>query len=217
MTRERARAGLDACRGDLVAARARLRDMVKLARRDEVFLFELGALNDLVRLGSPGEAVDRLQELADQIDGALVQAHAGRAIAMVERDVCLLGDVVDRYEQIDALGHAAEVAAELAELYRARWESRLATAAQQRSADLAARAGGIRTPVLARGISVEPLTPREREVALLAAGGISSREIGKRLYLSTRTVDTHLARVYRKLGITSRGALKSALGTSDDP
>ena len=65
----------------------------------------------------------------------------------------------------------------------------------QRSAELATRAGGVRTPPLARGGGVEPLTAREREVALLAAGGRSSREIADVLYLSTRTVETHLARV----------------------
>jgi DNA-binding CsgD family transcriptional regulator len=123
----------------------------------------------------------------------------------------MLGDVVDRYERIDVLGHAAEVAAELAELHRARAENRLATAAQLRSAALAARAGGLHTPVLARGSGIEPLTPREREVALLAAGGHSSRDIGERLHLSTRTVDTHLARVYRKLGVSGRGELEAAL------
>jgi DNA-binding CsgD family transcriptional regulator len=213
-TRERARAWLDACRGDLNAARARIREVVELARRDEVSLVELGALSDLVRLGKPGEAVHRLQELADQIDGALVQAHACRALAIVRRNVGMLRDVVDHYERLDALGHAAEVAAELAELHRARGENRLATAAQHRSAELAARAGGIHTPVLARGTGVEPLTPREREVALLAASGHSSRDIAGRLHLSTRTVDTHLARVYRKLGITSRGELESALVAS---
>ena len=211
-TRERTRAWLDACRGDLVAARARIRQVVSVTRRDEVFIFEAGVLNDLVRLGVPDEAVARLQELAGQIDGPLVQAHAGHALAASTRDVDLLSDVVDRYEAIDALGLAAEVAAELADLYRARAETRRATAAQQRSADLADRAGGIHTPVLARGSSVEPLTAREREVALLAAGGISSREVGQRLHLSTRTVDTHLARVYRKLGITSRTELAPALG-----
>jgi DNA-binding CsgD family transcriptional regulator len=215
-TRERARAWLEACRGDLAAARARIRDVIERARHDEVFLVELGALSDLVRLGRPDEAVDRLQELADQIDGALAQAHAGRALASVRRDVGMLDDVVDRYERIDVLGHAAEVAAELAELHRARAENRLATAAQQRSAALAARAGGLHTPVLARGTGVEPLTPREREVALLAAVGHSSRDIGERLHLSTRTVDTHLARVYRKLGITSRTELAPALGTTGD-
>jgi DNA-binding CsgD family transcriptional regulator len=65
--------------------------------------------------------------------------------------------------------------------------------------------------VLARGGGIEPLTPREREVALLAAGGRSSADIGDRLGLSTRTVDTHLARVYRKLGISGRAELTGAL------
>ncbi len=213
-TRQRASAWLDACRGDLAAARARIREVIELARRDEVFLVELGALSDLVRLGRPGDAVHRLQELQDQIDGPLVEAHAGRALAIVKRDVGMLGDVVDRYERIDVLGHAAEVAAELAELHRARGESRLATAAQRRSTDLATRAGGIHTPVLARGGGVEPLTAREREVALLAAGGHSSRDIGARLHMSTRTVDTHLARVYRKLGVTGRSELEAALVAS---
>jgi DNA-binding CsgD family transcriptional regulator len=215
-TRERTRAWLDACRGDLVAARARIREVVELARRDQVFTFESALLNDLVRLGVPSESVARLQVLAAQIDGPLVQAHDRHARAACDRDVDLLSDVVDRYETIGALGLAAEVAAELADLYRARAEMRRATAAQQRSAELAARAGGIYTPVLARGASVEPLTAREREVALLAAGGASSRVIGQRLHLSTRTVDTHLARVYRKLGITGRTELAPALGTVGD-
>ena len=87
----------------------------------------------------------------------------------------------------------------------------MATAAAQRSADLAERAGGVRTPMLARGDGVEPLTGREREVALLAAAGRSSRDIGDHLGLSTRTVDTHLARVYRKLGIAGRAELTGAL------
>ncbi len=81
-----------------------------------------------------------------------------------------------------------------------------------RAGGLSARAGGLRTPPLARNVGVEPLTAREREVALLAAAGRSSRDIANRLYLSARTVETHLARVYRKLGITSREELGEALG-----
>lgn len=215
-TRERTRAWLDACRGDLTAARARIRDVIEITRRDQVFIFEAALLNDLVRLGSADEAVARLQVLAGQIDGPLVQAHARHALAVVQRDVSLFGEVVDRYEAMDVLGLAAEAAAEQAEVYRLGGESRRATAAQQRSAELAARAGGVRTPALARGASVEPLTPREREVALLASSGARSREIGARLHLSTRTVDTHLARIYRKLGISGREELAPALGLGDD-
>ena len=125
-TRERTRAWLDACHGDLVSARRRIREVVAQTRRDEVFIFEAGLLNDLVRLGVPAEAVERLQQLAQQIDGPLVQAHASHARAAVERDADLLDDVVGRYETIDALGLAAETASELAELYRARGETRRA-------------------------------------------------------------------------------------------
>lgn len=211
-TRERTRAWLDACRGELSRARDRIRDVIESVRRDHIFVFEAPLLNDLVRLGAPAEAVERLHELAGLVDGPLVQAHARHARAVADRDVDLLGEVLERYEAMDALGLAAEVAAELAELYRARGEGRRASAARQRAAELATRAGGVSTPVLARGDGVEPLTAREREVALLAAAGATSREIGERLFLSARTVDTHLANVYRKLGIGGRSELAAALG-----
>ena len=122
--------------------------------------------------------------------------------------------VVDDYESLDVLHFAAEAAAEVAELYQQRGGTRLAAALMQRAGELSARAGGLCTPPLARSVGVEPLTPREREVALLAAAGRSSRDIANRLYLSTRTVETHLARVYRKLGITGREELGEALGTA---
>ncbi len=214
LTRERTRAWLEACRGDLVAARERVREVAKLSRRDEVYNFEAGTVHDLVRLGVPGEAVDRLNELVHLVDGPLVKHHAAHATAAVRRDVAGYVAVIDDYEQLDALGIAAEAAAELADLHRAGGDTRQAVAAQQRSEELAARAGGLGTPVMARGAGVEPLTRREREVALMAAGGRSNREIGQRLHLSTRTVDTHLARVYRKLGITRRAELPEVLGTS---
>ncbi|PRY02604.1 LuxR family transcriptional regulator [Allonocardiopsis opalescens] len=53
----------------------------------------------------------------------------------------------------------------------------------------------------------EALTPREREIARLAAAGLSNRAIGERLFLSPRTVGYHLYRVFPKLGITSRAEL----------
>ena len=48
----------------------------------------------------------------------------------------------------------------------------------------------------------------------LAAQGFSNREVGQRLYLSHRTVESHLYRVFPKLGITSRGELAAALAPS---
>ena len=57
----------------------------------------------------------------------------------------------------------------------------------------------------------EALTPQELEIARLAATGLSNKQIGHRLYLSHRTVGAHLYRVFPKLGITSRAALRDAL------
>ena len=54
---------------------------------------------------------------------------------------------------------------------------------------------------------LESLTRREIEVARLASQGYMASEIGDRLQISVRTVESHLAHVYTKLGVTSRGAL----------
>ncbi|WP_433199585.1 AAA family ATPase [Nocardia sp. CA-107356] len=62
----------------------------------------------------------------------------------------------------------------------------------------------------------ERLTPHELSIARLAAQGLTNREIGQRLYLSHRTVSTHLHRIFPKLGISSRGDLAALLPTSDD-
>jgi DNA-binding CsgD family transcriptional regulator len=50
----------------------------------------------------------------------------------------------------------------------------------------------------------QSLTRREREVVGLVIGGLTAREIGERLFVGERTVETHLANVYAKLGISSR-------------
>ena len=55
------------------------------------------------------------------------------------------------------------------------------------------------------------LTPQELQIARLAAAGLTNKEIAERLYLSPRTVGGHLYRVFPKLGITSRAALRDSL------
>ena len=57
----------------------------------------------------------------------------------------------------------------------------------------------------------DQLTAQELQIAQLAAQGLSNRDIAQRLYLSHRTIGTHLYRIFPKLGITSRGELSSAL------
>jgi DNA-binding CsgD family transcriptional regulator len=55
------------------------------------------------------------------------------------------------------------------------------------------------------------LTAQERQIALLAADGLSNPEIGTRLFLSPRTAEWHLHNVFTKLGIRSRRELVNAL------
>ena len=57
----------------------------------------------------------------------------------------------------------------------------------------------------------DALTPQELGVAKLAAAGLSTKEIAARLVISPRTVSAHLYRLFPKLGITSRAALRDAL------
>jgi DNA-binding CsgD family transcriptional regulator/tetratricopeptide (TPR) repeat protein len=62
----------------------------------------------------------------------------------------------------------------------------------------------------------ERLSVQESRIAELAAQGLSNREIGQRLFLSHRTVSSHLYRIFPKLGITSRNQLARALDSHDD-
>ncbi len=84
------------------------------------------------------------------------------------------------------------------------------------AAPWAARAGGeLRATGLTighlAGTGPASLTPQQREIATLAAAGLTNKQIGERLYLSSRTVATHLHQLFPKLGVTTRAALRDAL------
>jgi DNA-binding CsgD family transcriptional regulator len=69
-----------------------------------------------------------------------------------------------------------------------------------------------RTRQPARRTESVTLTPQQRQIAELAATGLTNKEIGERLFLSPRTIATHLYELFPKLGITSRAGLRDALG-----
>jgi ATP/maltotriose-dependent transcriptional regulator MalT len=62
----------------------------------------------------------------------------------------------------------------------------------------------------------DQLTPQELQIAQLAAAGFSNREIGERLFLSHRTIGSHLYRIFPKLGISARAQLRDALASIAD-
>jgi DNA-binding CsgD family transcriptional regulator len=91
---------------------------------------------------------------------------------------------------------------------------RLGAAAWAQRAKTELHASGAATSAVP---SLGALTWQERRIADLAAGGLSNKEIGKKLHLSPRTVSSHLYRVFPKLAITSRAALRDALARTHDP
>jgi DNA-binding CsgD family transcriptional regulator len=99
--------------------------------------------------------------------------------------------------------HAALIGFE--DLGAAAWSSRVRS-------ELAASGERLRSGAASR----ESLTPREMQVALAVAEGDSNKEVAAALYLTPKTVEYHLTRVYRKLGLRSRADLAREFARSDD-
>jgi Response regulator containing a CheY-like receiver domain and an HTH DNA-binding domain len=113
-----------------------------------------------------------------------------------------------------ALLLAADAAAQAAVVLTRQGLRGSAAAAAARARSLAESCEGARTPALRAVAQPLPLTDREREIATLAAGGLSNREIAERLVLSVRTVEGHLYRACAKLGVSDRAGLAAILGDS---
>jgi DNA-binding CsgD family transcriptional regulator len=150
-----------------------------------------------VALVEGGEAsVDRLREAVSVLEASPARLEHARALTDLG---AALRRSNRRAEARGALGEGLELAERcsaraLAE--RARTELR---AAGGRSSD-------------AESTGVEQLTVSERRVAKLAAEGRSNPEIAQALYVTRKTVETHLGHVYRKLDLSGRGELPKALG-----
>ena len=208
----RARAWTEVAAGSGSDARTYLNEAVVMARTGGAWALESAALHDLARLDRASEAAPRLRDLADIVEGPLAPARATHATALVARDAPSLEKASSAFEACGALLLAAEAAADAAVVWRKEEESRKATAAERRSANLAARCEGARTPGLRTAVTARAvLRPRELEIARLAADGLSNKEIAARLFVSHRTVENQLHAAYEKLGIKNRGGLAQAL------
>lgn len=204
-------AWLDTAEG--LPAGPRLREAIALAREAGVAPYEAAAWHDLARLGDPDdriEAADGLADVASRTDSRLVATHARRARALIDGDVGGLAVAAAAYESMGAGFDAVETWAEIA---RQAGDERQGAQARRRVGDLAATTGeGLHTPVLGDLDAHPVLTDREAEIAAMVVAGASRQEIADHLVVSVRTIDSHLQRVYRKLGVRGRDGLVEALG-----
>jgi DNA-binding CsgD family transcriptional regulator len=166
--------------------------------------------HEAVRLGDTTQAA-QLARLADRSDSAITQVRAAHAAAIAARDTAGLVAASEAFAALGADLCAAEAATAAANRLQ-RTDAKAAGAQRARVAELLGRCSGAVTPGLQadEGVSAS-LSAREREIAALAAAGITSKEIATRLFVSSRTVENHLQHVYTKLGVSGRSELARAL------
>ncbi len=150
--------------------------------------------------GDPAAAADlalRAAERAESVDAPLPAARcrtlAGEALAAAGRRDDGVRELLRAEEELSALGAARyrdEAARELRRL------GERVTARQRR--------GG--------GDGLDALSGREREIADLVAAGRTNRDIGGELFLSEKTIEGHLTRIFAKLGVTSRAEVAEVIG-----
>jgi DNA-binding CsgD family transcriptional regulator len=187
--------------GDIPAARRLAQEHLELAERVDLPGPRGAALRTLAQTAEHDEAIALLEQAVDQLAESSAQLEYTRAL--VE-----LGAALRRANRrADARGPLRR-ALDLADrggmrrlARRARHELRAAGARPRRSALS----------------GVDSLTPAEHRVATLAAQGHSNREIAQQLYVTQRTVETHLTHVFQKLDLASRSELAAALEAQPTP
>lgn len=199
-----------AAEGTITQAISLARQAAEMAASQDQPAVELYALHTAVCFGDCTTA-DRLTWLATQVDGPRALAAAAHATALAADDGTALHAVSLQLEQMGALLLAADAAAQAAAAYTRQNRHGSALTTITRARHLAQICEGARTPALAALAAPPTLTTREREIAVLAARGLSNRQIAQQLMISVRTVENHLYRACTKLGTSDRAALASLL------
>lgn len=218
----------------------RFRDAVTMAQRERTHLAEYGfagrTLSELVegavRIGAPELAADGLEQLAaitrpvggdwalgtlalasaqlatgaaahDAYEEAVERARRARLTLIEGRARLLFGEALRRQ------GMRADARLQLREAHAILDGCGAEAFAERAARELAATGEAVRTHVPR---VADALTEQELNVAQLARDGLTNRDIGARLFISARTAEYHLRKVFLKLGIASRAQLTQALG-----
>ena len=210
----------------LVGDRRGARELLVSATRREAergsMILVGDALHELVRLGEPDVAASLLElfpvEPVEPVElGALNSARRTLVLAASSSDAAGIEQVAAVFERMGRALLAAETFALASTSHRSAGRARESA----RCAELALAASrsceGASVPLLAERAAHISLTPRELEIAAMASSGLANRVIAARLVLSERTIESHLYRVFAKLGVTTRDQLASQLPTVTYP
>ncbi len=200
-----ASAGVAAARGHRDEAVRLMAEAVAVARACGAKLVELGYLLYEAEIRGPAGASEvafRIREVEGHVDAPRLVAGATATLAVAEAQRGGATDLLEHAERLERMGRPRS-ALEVVEAAEALTGA--GPAVRSAGNRLRASHGG------ARATGRTALTAREAEVAALAAAALTDRQIAERLVLSVRTVESHLARAYRKLGLSSRRELGGAL------
>jgi DNA-binding CsgD family transcriptional regulator len=145
-------------------------------------------------------------ELAKTLNTPLAEPIAEHARGLANHDGDLLDAAADRFADLGAVALAADAAAQAAREHAHTGHRGREVASSARAYGLASQ-GEIRTPAVAAAARPLPISDREREIAMLVVAGLSNHQVADRLFVSVRTVEGHLYRIFAKLGIDDRDQL----------
>ncbi len=171
----------------------------------------LYACHDAARYGAARAILPALRVAAARTDAAQAGELVSHAEALADDDPRALDELAGRFAAAGWLALAVEASMSAATSH-ARHGDRRASRASTLTADRLRRGcERLAFPWLVGFAGAVPLTPREREVATLARAGWSDAAMAARLGISVRTIQTHLAHVYEKVGIHARRELAGAV------
>lgn len=206
--------GVLACsRGDTRRACVLLGDAAESAHDAGAFLMEALYSVDLAERAGDEGPLSRLDALSRSLDAPLLQVMCRAAVARLKHDTDALIEHADTLAGFGVRARAIRAATDATRIARRADDPRTATRSAALGRSLRTSAVGVSDPGRTHpgSAAVSLLSRREAEVAVLAAGGLTDREIAARLVVSVRTVESHLSSAYRKLAISSRSQLEGAL------